>query len=256
MVACYRNTWRTCAKSGLSDEQIARCSFHSPQAPVSVQEALHWNRYKGELRDCLAIPFVDAEGKPTGYVRLKPDCPRKGKQDGKPIKYRSPRDQPIEPSWPPGTLAALKDPLAPMIFVEGEKKAAKADQDGFPCIGLVGVYGWQKERAKDKDGKPQGDRELIDDLAMIPGKADSCYLSFDSDAATNPNVRQAEWRLAETLARKGAIVKVIRLPQGAPGPDGSPAKMGLDDYLVAHGPGAFRESKTAVAVDPKPPKRD
>ncbi len=241
-------------KSGLSDEQIARCSFHSLQAPVSVQEALHWNRYKGELRDCLAIPFVDAEGKPTGYVRLKPDCPRKGKQDGKPIKYESPKGSTNRAFFPPGTLAALKDPLAPMIFVEGEKKAAKADQDGFPCIGLVGVYGWQKKRAKDKDGKPQGDRELIDDLAMIPWQGRLVYLSFDSDAATNPNVRQAEWHLAETLARKGAIVKEIRLPQGAPGPDGSPAKMGLDDYLVAHGPGAFRELM-AAAVDPKPPKK-
>ena len=77
--------------SGLSDQQIARCGFYSLQASASIQTVLRWKGYKGDLGDCLCTPFVTVEGKPTGYFRLKPDCPRKGKEDGKPIKYESPK---------------------------------------------------------------------------------------------------------------------------------------------------------------------
>ena len=37
--------------SGLSDATIAACGFHSLRAPASVQEALRWKRYNGELGD-------------------------------------------------------------------------------------------------------------------------------------------------------------------------------------------------------------
>jgi len=156
--------------SGLNDEQIAACGFHSFQEPTRIQKALRWKRYDGKFGDCLAIPFFDAQGRQTDYVRLKPDRPRKGKEDGKPNKYESPKGSSNRAYFPPGIVAALLDPLAPLVITEGEKKAAKADQEGFPCIGLAGVYGWQKKRAKDKDGKPQGERELIDDLANLPLK--------------------------------------------------------------------------------------
>jgi putative DNA primase/helicase len=240
--------------SGLSVQQIAACGFYSLQALASIQAALRWKRYNGELGDCLCIPFVAAAGKPTGYVRLKPDRPRKSKADGKPIKYESPKGASNRAYFPPGTLAALKDSSIPLVLTEGEKKAAKADQEGFACIGLVGVYGWQKKRTKDKDDKPQGERELIDDLAAIPWQGRPVFLCFDSDAATNPNVRRAECHLAEALARKGAIVKVVRLPQGDPRPDGTAGKVGLDDFLMARGPDAFREL-LAAAVAPTPPEK-
>ena len=241
-------------KSGLSDQQIALCGFHSLQAPASIQAALRWKRYGAEFGDCLAIPFFDTAGKTNGYCRLKPDCPRKGNEDGKPIKYESPKGSTNRAYFPPNTLAALHDPSAPLVITEGEKKAAKADQEGFVCIGLVGVYGWQKKRTKDKDGKPQGERELIDDLAPIPWQGRPVFLCFDSDAATNPHVRAAEWHLAETLTRKGAIVKMIRLPADVSGPDGKPGKVGLDDFLVARGPDAFREVLT-TATDPTLPEK-
>src|SRR5437016_1634651 len=95
-------------KSGLSDAQIARCGFHSLQAPASVQAVLHWKSYRGDLGDCLAIRFVDADGKSTGYCRLKPDRPRKSNKDGKPIKYESPKGIANRAYFPPGTLSALQ----------------------------------------------------------------------------------------------------------------------------------------------------
>jgi putative DNA primase/helicase len=241
-------------KSGLNDEAIAACGFHSLQAATSIQKALHWKSYRGELGPCLCIPFCDAQGNRVGYCRLEPDCPRKSKENGKPVKYESPKGSANRAYFPPGTLSALHDPSASLVITEGEKKAAKADQEGFPCIGLVGVYGWQRKRPRDTHGTPQGERQLIDDLAGIPWQGRLVFLCFDSDAATNLNVRRAEFHLAETLARHGATVRVVRLPVGDPGPDGMPTKIGLDDFLVARRPGAFREL-LAAAVDPRPPEK-
>jgi putative DNA primase/helicase len=241
-------------KSGLSDKQIARCGYRSLQAPASVQKVLRWKRYNGDLGPCLAIPFCNADGKSLDYCRLKPDRPRTAKENGKPIKYESPKGAGNLPYFPPDTLAALINPSAPLIVVEGEKKASKGDQDGFPCIGLIGVFGWQQKRRKNTDSKPQGERELIPGLAGIPWHGRPVFLAFDSDAADKPAVRLAEWHLAEVLARHGATVKIVRLPPGDPGADGTPAKVGLDDFLVAHGPDAFRRL-LAEATDPEPPPK-
>src|SRR5262249_34362777 len=179
-------------KSGLSDATIRDCGFGSLTARGHVWRAFNWETdYMGQLGPCLASPFFDAEGKPTGYCRLKPDKPRKGK-DGKPVKYESPRGVPNQPYFPPGTLAALRDPSQSLVITEGEKKAAKADQEGFPCIGLAGVYGWQRKR----DAKAEGERNLIEGLASIPWQGRTIYICFDSDAADNPQVRWAEWYLA------------------------------------------------------------
>ncbi len=240
----------------MADEQIAACGFHSLQAPATIQAAIRWKTYRGELGDCLAIPFFDADGKPLPYVRLKPDRPRKAKADGKPIKYESPKGAKNRPFFPPGTRSALADVAAPLVLTEGEKKAAKADQDEIPCIGLVGVYGWQKKRQRDETGAAQGGRELIDDLASIPWQGRLVFLCFDSDAVANPMVRRAEWHLAETLKRHGAAVKIIRLPSGEPDRDGKPAKVGLDDYLVAHGADAFRLLMESAADATEPDAAD
>jgi len=35
--------------SGLSDQQIAACGFHSLQAIESIQSVLRWKRYNGDL---------------------------------------------------------------------------------------------------------------------------------------------------------------------------------------------------------------
>ena len=56
--------------------------------------------------------------------------------------------------------------------------------------------------------------------------------------------------LASALSNRGAVVKVVRLPDG---PNGE--KVGLDDYLVAHGKGALRKLLDA-AEDPAPPAPD
>jgi hypothetical protein len=240
-------------KSGLTDATIRACGFQSLTDPEQVRQVLGWNPpYRGELGPCLAIPFRDVEGNALDYFRLKPDRPRR--KAGKLVKYESPKGSSSPPYFPPGTLDALKDPTQALVIVEGEKKAAKADQEGLCCIGLVGVYGWQKCRPRDENGKGKGNRELIDGLASIPWQGRTVVLCFDSDAADNLNVLWGEWHLAQALAVQEAVVKIVRLPSGGPGPDGKPVKVGLDDYLVAQGPEAFRRL-LELATEPTAPAR-
>jgi hypothetical protein len=231
--------------SGLSPEQIDLCGFYSITDPREIAEVLGWDGMMyttavtgaRALGACLAIPFYDADGNFTGYTRLKPDKSRTEK-DGKPVRYESPRGKPNRAYFPPVNRAALSDQSTPLLITEGEKKAAKADQDGFACVGLVGVYGWQKKQEQEEKGTL---RELIDDLAGVAWQGRSVYLCYDSDLATNENVRWAQWNLAQVLKRKGATVKVVCLPQGPCGTDGKPLKVGLDDYLKEQGAAAFRE---------------
>jgi hypothetical protein len=241
-------------RSGLSDDHILASGFSSITDPVKIAAMLGWKHPAKKLGPCLVIPYRNRDGTFNGYRRLRPANPRKNKKDGKPIKYEAPVGLPNHAYFPPGTVATLDNPQTPLLITEGEKKAAKADQEGFPCIGLAGVYAWQKKRPRGSDGKAIGPRELIDDLASIPWQGRPVYIVFDSDAITNPNVRWAEWHLAKVLAAKGAVVKVVRLPQGEPGTDEKPVKVGLDDYLVAHSPDDFQQL-CQEAVKPKRPSR-
>src|SRR5262249_23655191 len=128
----------------------------------------------------------------------------------------------------------VADPSVPLLITEGEKKAAKACQEGLACVRLTGVWCWVKARRKGPDGRPIGRPQLLDDLAGLPLSGRDVFVVFDSDAATNGSVGRAEQGLAGALQARGARVKLVRLPAAEGG------KVGLDDYLVAHGADAFR----------------
>jgi hypothetical protein len=218
--------------SGLSDKQIQACGFYSEARPDVVQQLLGWKQYHSELGPCLAIPYFDRNGKLTGYVRLKPDWPRLRDPDDEGegvVKYEAKKGSTNRAYFPPQTWAVLDDPSVSLLIVEGEKKAAKAAQEGFPTIGLSGVWNWTKRRDRTADGKPIGDYELIDDLAGIVWRGRVVYIVFDSDRATNENVRLAEFKLARLLAELGAVVRFVQLPEKEDG-----GKTGLDDYLLKH----------------------
>ncbi|MBP3956715.1 DUF3854 domain-containing protein [Gemmata sp. G18] len=219
--------------SGLSDAQVRAAGVYSEPDPEAVAALLGWKHPAAALGPCLCFPFFDPSGTPVGHVMVKPDHPRQ--KNGKAIKYESPLGKPLRAYFPPSTRAALTDPSIPLLVTEGMKKALKADQDGFPCVGLAGVYGWCRKRTVGPDGKKTGARELIPDLAAVAWRGRAVTIAFDSDRATNPDVARAERHLAEALTAVGAIVRVARLP-GAP----SGAKVGLDDYLVAHAPDDLR----------------
>jgi hypothetical protein len=235
--------------SGLSDAQIEACEFYSESDPKRVQELLRWKHSAAKLGACLCFPFRDRDGHETGQVMVKPDNPRS--THGKKIKYESPIGMSLRVFIPPNTRTMLADSSVPLLVTEGMKKAAKADQDGLPCLGLGGVYGWQQKRPTGLNGKKTGVRELIPDLATISWKGRRVYIAFDSDLADNTDVQWAEWHLAETLRSVGADVLVIRLPGGSDG-----RKVGLDDYLVDQGRDELRRLMASATAPTRPAPDD
>lgn len=213
--------------SGLSDATLSAAGIYSETKYDSLAALLNRRKLPKRMAPAIVFPFIDAEGR-NGYCRLKPDHPRT--INGKPVKYESPTGQPNQIYLPPGVAALLADASAELLITEGEKKSLKATQDGFPCIGLVGVYGW-------KDAKHE---RLLPALERIAWKGRPAFIVFDSDAADKLDVRDGEGRFAKHLIDRGATIRIVRLPAGT-GADGKPCKMGLDDFLVAHGAGALRK---------------
>ncbi len=86
-----------------------------------------------------------------------------------------------------------------------------------------------------------GKSQPIADLDLITWKGRTVYIVFDSDLATKPPVRDAEFKLARELRDRGARVYAVRLPGGPSG-----EKVGLDDFLCTHSVEAF------CAIEPEP----
>ncbi len=233
--------------SGLTDETIAANGVYSEFDPAAVAKLLNWGKARAAvLGPVLVYPHFGRDGTPLGHATVKPDNPRaRGDKPGKITKYENPRGRPNRLYVPAGARAALADPTALIVITEGTKKALAATQHGFPCVSLPGVWNWVAPRPKE-DGKKVGPRALMPDLAAIAWAGRPALITYDSDAATNPDVGKAEKALAAILRSLGADVRVVRLPAE---PDGS--KNGLDDFLARHGADALR--KLVADAPPKPP---
>lgn len=113
---------------------------------------------------------------------------------------------------------------APLIITEGEFKAAKACKEGFPTIGLGGVYNWRSNKLG---------IDFIETLEIVNWVKRNVYICFDSDFKTNLMVCSALRALAEELGRRGAFCHLVSLPSLP-----EIEKVGLDDFLVNAGPSA------------------
>ena len=127
----------------------------------------------------------------------------------------------------------VDDPDQPVIITEGEFKAAKACKEGFPTIGLGGVYNWRANKLG---------ITWLESLNAIKWLRRNVYICFDSDYRTNPMVCAALKHLADELVRHGSFVYLLNLPQ-LPGLD----KVGLDDFLVNAGPTAVSQFEDLLA---------
>lgn len=106
------------------------------------------------------------------------------------------------------------------IFItEGELKAAKACQMGFPTIGLGGVWNFRSV---------QTEAPFLPELDMIEWAQRTVVIVYDSDIITNENIQEAANALAELLRDRGAFPHILILTGDADG------KVGLDDWFVAH----------------------
>jgi putative DNA primase/helicase len=227
--------------SGLSDATIKAAELYSETKPERLAALLHWSNPGKHLAPALVIPFVDAEGH-NGFARVRPDTPRK--VGGRIAKYESPRGESIRIYLPAGVARLLADPQAELIITEGELKALASTQAGFACIGLTGVDCWKQKRAE----------RLLPELERVTWQGRKVFIVFDSDIVHKPQVELAECKLAKHLNDRGALVRCVRLPDGPIGDDGEPAKVGLDDFLVAHGNDGPAELRKLLdtAVEPEP----
>jgi putative DNA primase/helicase len=225
-------------ESGLTDATIQAAGISSETEPQKIAAMLNRDKVRKHLAPAIVFPFTDADGR-NGYCRIRPDRPRKYKN--KPIKYESPTGLPNQVYLPPGVAAILDDSAAELLITEGEKKALAATQAGFSCIGLVGAWGW----------KPKGNERLLPELERVKWHGRRMLIVFDSDLDRNEDVQRAESHLAKHLSDRGARVRCVRLPDGPPDEDGTPKRLGADDFLVAYGAVEFRKLLDA-AIEPEP----
>src|SRR5437868_4937932 len=135
--------------SGLGDAIIETSGIYS--ANGDLRDLLKWlPPGLNSWGNGFVIPFRTIDGEETGYCRVKLDFPRADER-GKTIKYESPLKSPNRIYFPPRFKESL-DAADEIILTEGEKKALCAQSHGIPAVGLVGVYGWVRLRAKDGAG--------------------------------------------------------------------------------------------------------
>jgi putative DNA primase/helicase len=228
------------AEWGLSAPTILEAGIRSSGDRGEIAALLNRKNVPSAWGACLIIPWRDESGAVV-LTQVRPTHPPLKK--GKPQKYLQPTGvAPPRLYMPPRTFPALADVTARLLITEGAPKALAAQQAGFPCVALAGVECWH----------PKNKVTLIPDLARIAWKGRPVFVAFDSDAEDNVNVARAESGLAAALQSHGALVKVVRIPPGAPAADGKPPKQGLDDFLVAHGAGEHPRANHAARQWPWP----
>ncbi len=220
--------------SGLTDETIEQSGIYTETDHGTLARYANYKSWSTNYGPALVFPFYDEHGEIVTR-RLKSSSPPK--RDGKSRKYLTPKGEPNHAYIPREAWRAINDLGDRLIITEGEKKALSATQHGFACIGATGVDAWHRKQSF----------EMLPELERIDWSNREVYVAFDSDVVDNPNVLRAERQLAAALQSRGAQLKIVRL--SASGDD----KVGLDDFLVANGPGAF-EQLIDQAEDPDPPE--
>jgi putative DNA primase/helicase len=210
-------------RSGLTLETVQAAGIYSEFDRARLARLLNRRGWPLHMGSGLVIPYRDADGTTIVFHRVKPERPQQ--RGGKSVKYLAPTGSTARAYFPPGVHQRIADGQVEVLLTEGEKKSLKATQEGFCCVSLPGVDCWHARKST----------ALLADLEAIKWSGRVVYIVFDSDAADNAQVRENECLLAAALAKRGAAVKVVRLPAGPKG-----AKVGLDDYLVAYGPGELR----------------
>jgi hypothetical protein len=177
------------------------------------------------------IPYFDIRGKQTKFYRVRYlQSTKRG------FEQYSTAKESMKYSQPANTLNELYlPPLVnwseyvktdkPIIFTEGELKAASAVKFGFPTVGLGGVWCFRSKHNA---------VALLQGFSHLNISQRRIYIIFDSDAALNPQVVMAENAFCRELTAAGALPYIVRLPGVLKN-----GKTGLDDYLVAKGADAL-----------------
>ncbi len=187
--------------SGL-DLDFARCAgvFTLPPGEIGkVLAACGWPGAHERVNSVLIFLYPD-----TAFWRCKV-FPALKNRKGQEVKYLQPKGSRNRLYIPQGVNVQADTPL---WITEGEKKALKLIQEGFPCIGLGGVWSWRAGG----QGYRRGYGRVIPDFDRVNWIGREVTIVFDSDVATNSLVALAERQLARELTSRGARVFLCRLP--------------------------------------------
>ncbi len=199
-------------ESGISPEVAAERGYYTARRRSEVPQAFKdYQRKPG-----LVVPMFSPDGETVGY-QLRPDRPRK---DGP--KYETPGGISPVVDVHPRMLEEARSGTGPLLITEGAKTGDAATSHGIPTVVLAGVWMWCVPKVKPYRLKP-----CFDHIAL---EGREVYIIFDSDCMTKAGVQEALAAIVAALKGRGAVVKVIYLPDAA---DGS--KQGVDDFLVAGG---------------------
>jgi hypothetical protein len=184
-------------------------------------------------RPAIKIPYFDLRAKENGFFRVR----YLGEPTGfdalraKALRYAQPPDTDPEVYLPPlcNWAEVARDPARAVMLTEGEFKAAAGTARVMPTIGLGGVWSWRQS----KKGVP-----FIPALEAFQWQEREVRMCFDSDFSTNPDVMRALVALAKELSARGALPKMVALPD-LPELLADGRKTGLDDFLVRKGPKAL-----------------
>ena len=212
-------------RSGLNDAMIAAMGCFSVES--------------GQIHDLTGVKVTnpgyaisyhgleDQTGMPYYRFRLR------GASSGQ--RYVSGRGEDTQVYDPPGRVALEGSML---VITEGEKKAAKAVQEGIPCVAIQGVHSWcdAGARAAEKAvGTPVHERTApIAELLRIANSYKKVLVLGDSDLLGNPQGRGGLEILAKSLAYRGVRCTVAYCPPATVYEEGEQRikKQGLDDWLV------------------------
>lgn len=218
-------------RSGLSDAMIS-----SMQLETLDRNALTIRLERTDLEhdeSGYVLPYFDIQGNRlrTFNCRLHKGI-RRDKDDpaSKRIKYCKPAKTDNLIYFPPG-FHALYEKNNYVILTEGEKKAAKAVQEGFPCVAIGGVWNWFDNEFRNNEkleGLKISYRTRPLDALMSMAREKKIVLIFDSDAQENEQVRAALKVLSDAI-----IYHTNGWVRGSwvPAPDIT-KKYGIDDFLM------------------------
>lgn len=181
-------------RSGLSEEIVAVMGVRS----LTVDELRERLGYGIKTDSALEIPYPGLD-----FARYRLFPPASGR-DGREIRYLQRKASGVHLYILPSVRDLLGDPSVALYYTEGEKKAAKATQEGFPCVGLGGLWNWLNEGA---DG---GIAEL-DEIAHVQREE---IIVPDSDVWSRDDLKNAVFAFGKELERRGARVSVLPLPGG------------------------------------------
>ncbi len=169
-----------------------------------------------QRRRGLLVPMHSPDGETTSY-QLRPDKPRKGGP-----KYETPAGISPVVDVHPRMLEEARHGGGSLLITEGAKTGDAAASRGICTVVLAGVWMWCVPKVKPYRLKPCFDNIRLEGREV--------FVAFDSDCMSKANVQDALAALVAALQARGAVVKVIYLPDASSG-----AKQGVDDYLVAGG---------------------